>query len=146
MGYDLTGLKAKSKTGEYFRNNVWWWYALAEYVLDNVSLPVGEKEYWHSNSGQRVSEESAKKIGYTLLHSIEKKETQRYSRAYARTLRGLPKEECFFCKGSGKRNGECPHCEGKGKIGNSQTHYPFSTQNVREFAKFCLDSGGFEIY
>lgn len=27
----------------------------------------------------------------------------------------------------------------------SETSYPFSAANVKEFAEFCLNSGGFEI-
>ena len=38
MGFDLSGLNPKNETGEYFRNNVWWWRPLAQYVLDETKV------------------------------------------------------------------------------------------------------------
>ena len=34
MGFDLTGLKARSEKGRYFGTNVWTWHPIAEYVLE----------------------------------------------------------------------------------------------------------------
>ena len=31
------------------------------------------------------------------------------------------------------------------KLTNYEAHYPFSVQNVKDFANFCRESGGFEI-
>lgn len=40
---------------------------------------------------------------------------------------------------------KCGGCDGKGERRPWDTHYPFSVDNVREFAEFCKNSGGFEI-
>ena len=43
------------------------------------------------------------------------------------------------CKG-------CNCCKGTGKVDSFGAHYPFSADNVKEFAEFCEESGGFEIW
>lgn len=40
---------------------------------------------------------------------------------------------------------QCGKCEGKGECRPWATEYPFSVDNVREFAEFAKNSGGFEI-
>ena len=40
---------------------------------------------------------------------------------------------------------DCKRCDGTGKTENFNKSYPFDLDNVREFAEFCLQSGGFEI-
>ena len=39
-----------------------------------------------------------------------------------------------------------PDKKGIGKVDSFGTHYPFSADNVKEFAEFCEESGGFEIW
>ena len=41
---------------------------------------------------------------------------------------------------------DCNVCEGTGKVKSFSAHYPFDVDNVEEFAKFCIESGGFEIW
>jgi len=43
------------------------------------------------------------------------------------------------CKG-------CNCCKGTGKVESFTAHYPFDADNIRDFAKFCEESGGFEIW
>ena len=117
MGYDLFGIKAKSKKGEYFRNNVWWWDELANYVCITTRI---SSDGWHSNDGKRISEKEATMIYEVLTELLDAGEVQKYSRGLSKYKKGLPRN-------SFERN------------------YPFSTQNVRDFAIFCRDSGGFEV-
>lgn len=151
MGFDISGLKATSETGEYFRNNVWWWRPLADYVLDNVVLPSEETENWGTNDGQEVSAKSALKIADTLDALVKSGHTAKHSKEYKAKMKSAPLEECTFCKGTGKRNdeyvkGKCNSCSGKGKVKPFYTNYPFSVENVKDFADFCRDSGGFRIW
>lgn len=37
-------------------------------------------------------------------------------------------------------------CDGKGTKRPADTWYPFEVENVKEFATFLQDCGGFEIY
>lgn len=147
MGYDLYGKKAVSDKGDYFRNNVWWWRALSDYVLLVCALP---ERGWHENGGHEVKEKTALEIANTLDSLLANGAVARYSKQYALKLKALPDEECWLCKGTGKRtdmeveNG-CNSCSGKGKTPHWQKNYPFSVENVREFSVFCRDSGGFTI-
>ena len=150
MGFDIYGLAARSKKGEYFRNNVWWWRPLAEYVLGRVDVPREEARHWDSNDRQEVSARTALLIADTLDRLIASGETARYEREYRRQLKALPLQECDVCGGSGERHdeivdGRCNGCDGRGQVKNWSCHYPFSVENVREFAEFCRESGGFQI-
>tara|TARA_Y100000310_G_C20529152_1_gene737568 strand:- start:705 stop:905 length:201 start_codon:yes stop_codon:yes gene_type:complete len=41
---------------------------------------------------------------------------------------------------------KCNGCNGTGKKDNWAKSYPFDEDNVRRFANFCANSGGFEIW
>ena len=119
-------IKAKYKheednPGVYFRNNVWYWRPLWDYVCKNVtSLTEEDHTNGHSNSGWQISEEKAITIAGVLYAMLES---------------GAVKEA------------EDLHMdiEEKAKADESAPIYPFSEENVREFAIFCEESGGFEI-
>ena len=150
MGFDLYGVDARSKKGEYFRNNIWWWRALAEYVLEHVSFEDNDGSGWSTNSGYVVSAHSALKIAHGLDALLTSGAVSEYSRRRRARLKALPDDPCLLCKGSGQRNdeivvGKCNGCDGKGSARPWATWYPFSVENVRSFARFCRESGGFEI-
>lgn len=146
MGFDVFGRAARSEKGEYFRNNIWWWHPLAEYVLDNVSIPERDRLEWHSNGGYEISDESARMIAERLHDLIAAGDVAEFSRAREKLLAELPDESCFVCDGSGRTDaGTCTVCEGNGHMRPWVTNYPFSVENVVEFATFCRESGGFVI-
>ena len=37
MGMDVYGRRPKSERGEYFRNNIWWWHPLADFILNHYT-------------------------------------------------------------------------------------------------------------
>jgi hypothetical protein len=41
---------------------------------------------------------------------------------------------------------QCNVCKGEGKVEDYATNYPFSVENVQEFSKFLVSSGGFNIW
>ena len=158
MGFDLNGLKPNAEIGIYFRNNAWWWRPLASYVLsicDDIFLE-GETDYWQSNDGQKVSAGTANKIAERLNNFIELGKVKRYTEKYENERKAFPQKVCQLCEGTGDRkdleppewkahcNG-CNACLGTGKVDDTSALYPFSEENVKEFAKFCETSGGFEI-
>tara|TARA_R100000234_G_C4841802_1_gene111408 strand:- start:15 stop:503 length:489 start_codon:yes stop_codon:yes gene_type:complete len=116
--------KAKDKhyednPGVYFRNNVWYWRPLWDYVCQNVdSLTEDDHMNGHSNSGHQISETKAIAIAGVLYALLE--------------------------DGSVKTAEEM-HMEGEINSDKDGPKYPFSEENVREFAIFCEESGGFEI-
>ena len=43
MGMDVFGLEPRKEKGEYFRNNVWWWRPLWDFVAHIDELYSEEK-------------------------------------------------------------------------------------------------------
>ena len=59
MGMDVIGVQPKTETGEYFRNNVWYWRPLATFIQD-VYPHIAEKcTYWGSNDGDGLDAEDS---------------------------------------------------------------------------------------
>ena len=142
--------------GRYFRNNVWWWRPLWDYVCfvcDDI-LNEEDQEGGHSNSGHQINEKKAEVIASRLKIYIENGDVHHYERERQKALDDMPDEECSICEGTGKRQEppvtgagdvECNGCQSKGSRRPFNTQYPFDVDNVREFIKFCEQSGGFQI-
>ena len=171
MGMDVFGKSPTSKKGEYFRNNVWWWHPLWEYCLTQHGDICAKVTEGHYNSGDGLDADDAKALGAALLADIETGATAKYEAEYNTLLSSLPLHDCTFCEGTGIRGDEvgmksgmptraldeaaailygrthgwCNACQGSGKEPDWATNYPFNVANVREFAEFLLECGGFEI-
>ena len=53
--------------GYYFRNNVWWWRPLADYIIEFTGCVEEENvDYWHENGGFRVKDTDAVEIAKQL--------------------------------------------------------------------------------
>ena len=165
MGFDLSGLNPKNETGEYFRNNVWWWRPLAQYVLDETKVILeGDQEKWHYNDCYEVSKEDAEQIAKQLDHLMKKGHTKSFEDKWETYRKKLEKHnekvekelEKHVKKVQKKLNNsnlvpkDSP--EEDKKIWNkiyekrkSDASYPFSVENVKEFSEFCKNSGGFTI-
>ena len=68
MGFDLCGNSPKDEKGEYFRNNVWWWRPLWDYVCQNCDDILSENDMFSGgyNDGRNISGRKAMKIGHRL--------------------------------------------------------------------------------
>jgi len=153
MGFDLVGKSAKTERGEYFRNNCWWWRPLWNYICDACPaiLTADDKSSGAFNDGHLINKEQSKRIAIRLEHLIKQGAVLKYMKDRELALEKLPDIQCDICKGTGKRDddvikGKCNGCEGKGTKRPWDTNYPFSEENVKEFAQFCRESGGFEIW
>jgi predicted metal-binding protein len=138
--------------GTYFRNNVWWWRPLWDYVyqLNDDILTEEDHELGHSNSGHEITEAQCEVICKRLTEALDNGETEEYKKGYYFALENLPLVKCDTCEGVGERNdqyvqGECNACHGKGERKDFATHYPFEIKNVEEFRNFIRESGGFAI-
>ena len=122
MGYDVYGVKSKSETGNYFRNNVWWWRPLWRYVCEQFPDILNERDEEGGcyNDGHAISERKAMRIGIGLTAKLESGEVEEYAKRFAQERESLDDD-------------------------NWDKSYPFNVENVEHFAKFCLESGGFEI-
>jgi hypothetical protein len=104
--------------GIYFRNNVWWWRPLWDYVYDVCPDILNDNARYdggHGNGGTEFTDKEAKDIADKLFEEIDNGDTEAYAKLY------------------------------EIKTEDDEYNYPFSVVNVREFARFCRDSGGFQI-
>ena len=136
--------------GNYFRNNCWWWRPLWNYCRTIAPDLIDEELFdsGHSNSGAGLDDKGAKELGERLLSEINNGHTIQYQASYQQYLDDLPEDDCGVCGGNNRGNTkkkDCNRCEGTGKTENFNKSYPFDIDNVREFAEFCLQCGGFEI-
>lgn len=165
MGMDVMGKNPTSETGAYFRNNVWGWHPLAEYIVDTYPTLAADCTYWHTNDGDGLDSVGALALADALTRDLESGAAQRAVQARDAYLASLPKEECTLCGGTGVRTDEigvelgfdvprdpqtgrggCNGCQGEGKQARPETWYHFDVENVRAFAAFLRDCGGFEIW
>ena len=163
-----------SNPGVYYRNNVWWWrplwnycYAVADDIIEgNLQIKEyetdddGEMDYenyrlvkakhddGHGNSGAGLNDKYAKLLGNRLMECIANGSTIKYQANYEQYLNDIPDDDCWKCKNNNRGNDkkkECKSCNKTGKQANFSKSYSFDVDNVEAFAKFCLESGGFEI-
>ena len=151
--------------GEYFRNNVWWWRPLWSFVCYTCDDFLTEKDMdkGHSNSGDRISKTKAVKIGKRLSQKIADGTADEIYKKYELAAARARVHNELIDKELDKINKECKEKHGNNLVpGNypepyktlwDKTYrekswddsYPFNKENVETFAKFCLQSGGFEI-
>ena len=141
----------KANAGVYFRNNCWWWRPLWIYCHQIAPELISEETYTSGtyNDGAGLDAKDAKKLGIKLLVKIEDGSTKGYKEERDLCLEALPDDDCNVCNNNNRGNSkkkDCHACKGKGTQQNWNRHYPFSVDNVKEFAHFCIQSGGFEIW
>lgn len=157
MGMDVYGKKPTSKIGEYFRQSVWGWRPLADYVEVAAPSIASKCKGWHTNDGFGLNAEDAKTLAEVLQIQIDNGTTAAYVAKYKRHLDNLAPEPCKFCEDGittanqypayqvhvGKT---CIQCKGKGFRESILTWYSLSVDTIQEFVNFMRDSGGFEIH
>ena len=148
MGFDLHGMKPNLKSpkpkismvkatqkewkkyheweeenvGVYFRNNVWSWRPLWDFVYSvcHDILTEEDVQHGHSNSGHKISAKKANRIADKLYSMLNNGQVEEYEKTYKEKLSKLHEKDW-------------------------DRSYPFDKDNVRRFADFCANSGGFEI-
>ena len=154
--------------GVYFRNNVWWWRRLADYILEHTKV-VDEKDFesWQHNDGHEVDEETAIQIANQLEYLIKSGHTERYKQEIEKEMqeakehndkveKKLSELRLEVAKAVGKDNVDNlapadypkPYNVKWWEIMNQKDHrdsYPFNINNVKEFIEFARNSGGFRI-
>ena len=171
MGMDIYGQNPKNEKGEYFRNNVWWWRPLAGYICGNYEDIAQHCEHWDTNDGDGLDAEKSQELGERILADIALGIIKDHEKSYNEYLSTLERVNCDLCEGTGIRtdevgmehnmptrelspevtilvgrtHGTCNGCGGVGTRENFQMNYPFSEENVKEFAEFLVNCGGFQI-
>lgn len=154
MGMDVYGTAPSNSTGEYFRNNCWWWRPLWNYCLDVAPDVAGKVAHGHSNDGDGLGKRDSIKLAKILREKIASGEVLQFETEYKAKQAATPKEDCTICGSTGKRlpppnvgagDQPCNGCDGSGKRESWACAYPFSAENVAEFATFLENCGGFRI-
>lgn len=167
MGFDLysTG-KHKNSKGEYFRNNVWWWRRLADFVFNYTKVVDEEdRDKWHFNDNHEVTKDEAEQIAKQLRHAIEHGVVDAYERKVKEEMEKADKYNTRVQRLHDKLREKVikdtqassdiapidypqPYKDKWDKIQsmyNYNANYPFSKSNVEEFIQFCENSNGFTI-
>ena len=113
----------EANEGAYFRNNVWFWSPLWNFVTGCCDDILTEKdvEQGYFNDGHKISKTKAKRIASRLRTYFKNGSVASYETWYSKQISQLKEDDW-------------------------NKNYPFSIQNVRDFERFCEHSGGFEIY
>ena len=170
MGMDVYGVSATTKRGEYFRNNIWAWRPLWSYCIQLAPELCGEVN-GDANDGDGLDAEGADDLAVVLFNELVSGRTEQYEKDYNKRIAALPQTDCKYCGATGIRtdsvgeemgmpakqleealavvlgrtHGTCNGCNGEGSVDSWEASYPFSEKNVREFAEFLAECGGFNI-
>jgi len=108
--------------GIYFRNNVWWWRPLWGYVTEVCGDILTDDDLNHGsyNDGHFISKAKCKRIARRLNKLINDGDVAAHEKEYEKR-RSEQDEESF------------------------EANYPFSEDNVKNFAVFAKECGGFYI-
>lgn len=131
--FDEMTQRENENPGIYFRNNVWWWRPLWAYICDECDDILNEEdmEEGQSNSGHIISEEKSIAIADRLDNLIDSGAVKKEEVEHMAMIE------------QARDDNEGKKCSDKGY--QWVANYPFDEQNVRDFSKFCRESGGFEI-
>ncbi len=158
MGMDVMGRNASSTTGEYFRRNVWGWRPLWTYVEDMHADIAAKVENAQTNDGDGLNADDAYALGLKLYNDIADGIAARYVSERNAAITALPDEPCKYCDATGIRtdtvgvsmgmdkNKTCNGCNGKGSSRPWAAAYSLDVEDIRAFADFLVDCGGFNIY
>jgi hypothetical protein len=164
--FELVDKLEASNPGRYFRNNVWFWRPLWSFVCHYCAdfLSVNDADAGAYNDARRISKTKAVKIGKRLSKLLADgtvdKEVREYELAKAKAditnkeveekleeLKETVKKETGKDDLAPAKYPE-PYKTQWDEIYGSKSwdsEYPFHKENIENFAKFCLQSGGFEI-
>ena len=114
---DVFGIHPIAERGKYFRNSIWYWHPLWEFVCESCAnvLSDRDQEEGHWNNGHSIDSATARAIGGKLRELLTNGTAARVAKKYEMDVGDTAVSSCF------------------------------SEENVREFADFCLTSGGFRI-
>ena len=135
--FDFQNKYQEDNQGSYFRNNVWWWRPLWQFVCEQCQefLTVADMNGGNSNDGYKITKTKSIKIAKRLskvLAGTFVDEVDREHVGNSIVPANYPKP--YYKKWKKLQDAH-----------NWDDDYPFDRENVENFAKFCKDSGGFEI-
>ena len=82
MGMDVDGIAPTSERGKYFRNNIWWWHGIPDYIADSHPDLYAKCKYWHTNDGDGLQAEDAADLAKRLHADIASGKVAEYAKTY----------------------------------------------------------------
>ena len=78
MGMDISGKNPVSKTGDYFRNNCWWWRPLWSYCYHVAPNIIDEDTYVSGgyNDGAGLNDAASRALAVILKNKISNGHTK----------------------------------------------------------------------
>ena len=148
----------------YFRNNVWWWRPLFYYICSSCEDILTEKDMTKGsyNDGHKISKTKSLKIAARLRARInsgdifdyynrhqkeynEAKEHNQKIEILIDLLRDRVKEQHGDLVPANYPEPHRADWDNLQAQKKWEASYPFDIDNVKEFAEFCEQSGGFKI-
>ena len=171
MGMDVYGKNPTSKVGEYYRQSIWGWHPLWRYVELYHEQYADKVEHAHSNDGDGLGAEDSSQLSLCLRQDLITGMAKKRLAEWEQEKAELPDDPCYICDSTGirtdkigkehgmdkkelsadqselykRRIGWCNGCDGKGSKRPFSTMYGIELDDIREFADFLADCGGFEI-
>lgn len=157
----------KDNPGSYFRNNVWWWRPLWNFICITCDDILSQKQMDSGgyNDGVKIYKTKAKKLAIRIKKLDADGTIQKYEDEYMSEIKiaiahnkKVDKVMKKFEKTMEIKYGEkLPSSKYTDKEDRDtwsdlydtrmfQASYPFSRKNVMDFGIFCEQSGGFEIW
>lgn len=87
MGMDVSSKAPTSEAGEYFRNNIWCWRPLAEFLTDTYPELTYRCEYRHTNDGDGLDAEGSTALAHALTRDLDNGTVDAYAANRGRSPR-----------------------------------------------------------
>lgn len=144
MGMDVYGRAPKSGKGEYFRSNIWGWPTILDAIAGTKVLPEDLVEQMAYNAGAGPDAEQSIALADALDEYLDGviangtfiSDDSKYAKVGTATV---ATEMLKVLSGS----------EGITKVlagGEEEAQFSADVEFIREFAEFCRDSGGFQVW
>ena len=176
MSIDVYGKAPISEAGKHFHRSVWIHFPLVAICKQLSPKVTKRCKDWHSNTGDGLEQKSARKLASELDKVIAADDGSILTALCLSTTWQWRYKTCPLCQGdkwcklvtglktpSGNSiatriddpiyinaKGKvlpCNCCDGIGHMRPiSSNHFNVFPDDVREFARFCKDSGGFDIW
>lgn len=152
--------------GSYFRNNVWWWRPLWQFTCEHCEdiLSVEDMNGGSFNDGHIITEDKAIAIAERLKEALEQPETQIYLDNHMKAMEKAKKHNEMIEQEKKALDEIAVAITGDKDIAPNDypkdlkkkfdelmdqrdwaSSYPISRENIKNFAIFAEQSGGFSI-
>lgn len=147
MGMDVYGRAPKSEKGGYFRSNIWGWPTILSAIADTKVLPADMVDDMAFNIGAGPDDVQAVHLADALdemLANLDSdgvfisEETKFANMGTAEIARHVAK----ILEEAGPKLGKVASM-GRG---DGPVDFSADVAFIKEFAEFCRDSGGFEVW